>query len=61
MLVIEGWVPHKLLQAPCRVSQLLLERLQDGVVDQGAHFQVMAPSLVRKLHLELHMLVKIHE
>ena len=61
MLTVKAWIWDIVLQQPGRIAQLLLQSLQDRIVEQSAHFKIVAPCLVGQLHLELKLLVKLHE
>ena len=61
MLTVKARIFDIVLKQPSRIAQLLLQSLQDSIVDQSAHFKIVAPRLVGQLHLELKLLVKLHE
>ena len=61
VLTVEAWIRDIVLQQPGRIAQLLLQGLQDRIMDQSAHFKIVAPRLVGQLHLELKLFVELHE
>lgn len=61
VLAVEARVTNKQTQNFGAVAQLLLQSLENRVVDQCAHLDVLAPCLELELHFEFENLVNAHE